>query len=88
MFSILATVAYLAALALPILLLRYFGAAHWSWHVLAILAALGLGMMPSPGSLKGPAVDLVFGFLFVFLVTWGIGGIVAFRTHGHRHRHA
>ena len=86
MFTMLAVVAYLAALAISLLLLKRFGAVHWSWHVLSILAALGLGLTPS--SLQGPAVDLAFGFVFILLMVWGIGGIVAFHPHGHTHRHA
>ena len=85
MFTLLAVVAYLAALAISILLLRHFGSAHWSWHVLAILAALALGMMPGPDGIQGPAVDLAFGFVFILLMTWGIGGIVAFRPRRHKH---
>ena len=84
MFTMLVVVGYLAALALAVLLLQHFGSAHWSWHVLAILAALGLGLMPIP--VQGQAVDLAFGFVFILLMTWGIGGIVVFRPH-HRHTH-
>lgn len=88
MFTMLAVVAYLAALTVSILLLRHFGSAHWSWHVLAILAALGLGMMPAPDTLQGPAVDMAFGTIFILLMSWGIGGIVVFRPHHHRQKHA
>lgn len=88
MFTMLAVVAYLAALSVSIFLLRLFGSAHWSWHVLAILAALGLGMMPAPDTLQGPAVDMTFGAIFILLMSWGIGGIVVFRPHHHRQKHA
>lgn len=88
MFTMLAVVAYLAALAVTVLLLRHFGSAHWSWHVLAILAALGLGMMPAPDSLQGPGVDMAFGAIFILLMSWGIGGMVVFRPHHHRQKHA
>lgn len=88
MFNIVAAAVYLAALVAAVLLLKHFGSAHWSWHVLVILAALALGLMPSPASLHGPLVDLAFGFVFILLMTWGIGGIVAFHPHGHRHKHA
>lgn len=87
MWTMVALIAYLAPLAIAILLLKHFGSAHWSWHVLAILAALGLGLMPAPDSLQGPGVDLTFGFVFILLMAWGIGGIVVFPHHGHR-RHA
>jgi len=87
MFSLIAAVAYLAALVLAVFLLQHFGSAHWSWHVLSIVAALALGLMPAPDSFKGPAVDLGFGVVFIGLMTWVIGGIVLFRPH-HRHKHA
>lgn len=88
MFNVIAIVAYLAALAIAVLLLQYFGSAHWSWHVLAIVAALALGLMPAPDLLRGPGVDLAFGFVFILLTSWGIGGIVVFRPHHSTHRHA
>ena len=89
MFSLIAIAAYLAALAIAVFLLQHFGSAHWSWHILSILAALGLGLMPSPDSLRGPAVDLAFGFVFILLMAWGIGGLAVFRPHRHEHhRHA
>jgi hypothetical protein len=87
MFTVLALMAYLAALGIALLLLQHFGSAHWSWHVLAIVAALGLGLMPAPDSLQGPGPDVAFGFVFLCLMTWGIGGIVVFRPHRHQ-KHA
>ena len=69
----------MAALAIALLLLKHFGSAHWSWHVLSIVAALGLGLMPAPEALQGPAVDVAFGFVFILLMAWGIGGLVVFR---------
>jgi hypothetical protein len=85
MFSVIAVFLYLGALALAVFLLQHFGSAHWSWHVLSIIAALGLGLIPAPDSLHGPGVDLAFGWVFVLLATWGIGGIVAFHPHHHKH---
>ena len=87
MFTMLAVVAYLAALTIALLLLKHFGSAHWWCHVVSILAALGLGLMPAPDALAGPAVDMAFGALFILLMAWGIGGLVVFRPH-HRHKHA
>ena len=87
MFSWIAVLAYLAALAIAVYLLQRFGSAHWSWHILSIVAALAMGLMPSPERLQGPVLDLAFGLVFIFLMAWGIGGLVAFRPH-HRHKHA
>lgn len=89
MFTMLAVVAYLTAFVIAVFLLYHFGSAHFSWHLLSIVAALALGMMPAPGPIRpGPGVDLVFGFAFIFLMTWGIGGLLVFRRHPHREKHA
>jgi hypothetical protein len=85
MFAMLAVLVYLVALCVPLGLLYRFGSQRWYWHALAIGAALVLGLIPTPVELKGIAVDLGFGFAFVFLMTWGIGGIVAYRPHQHKH---
>jgi hypothetical protein len=84
MFGMLAVLDYLAALAIPVFLIRHFGAAHWFWHLVSIGAALTLGLMPLP--IKGTGVDLAIGFVFIFLMTWGIGGLLP--LPGHRERHA
>lgn len=85
MFSMLAVLAYLAGLAIPVFLLVHFGASHWWWHTLSILAALALGLAPLPGTMHGPVMDLAFGFVFIFLMTWGIGGVVTIRPHREKH---
>lgn len=84
MFGMLAVLDYLIALTIPVYLLRHFGSAHWFWHLVSIGAALALGLTPMP--VQGPAVDLTFGFVFIFLMTWGIGGLIP--VHGHREKHA
>jgi hypothetical protein len=57
--------------------------------VLAALAALGLGFVPTPPEWKSEAFDLMFGFAFILLLVWGIGGLVVFRPHRpHREKHA
>jgi hypothetical protein len=48
MFGMLAVLDYLAALAIPVFLIRHFGAAHWFWHLVSIGAALTLGLTPLP----------------------------------------
>jgi hypothetical protein len=84
----LAVLVYLAALAIPALLLWRFHAAHWSLHLLALAAAIGLGFIPIPPEMQGPTYDLMFGFIFVSLLTWGAGGLIMYRTHGHHEKHA
>ena len=85
MFSMLAVLVYLVALGGPLWLLHRFGSQMWFWHALAIAAALVLGFIPTPVEFKGVATDLVFGFCFIFLMVWGIGGLVVHRPHVHKH---
>jgi len=85
MSSMWAVLVYAVAIGAPLLVLYIHGSAHWYWHALAILAALGLGLIPPPSQLQGVTVDLVCGFGFVFLMVWGIGGLVVFHPHHARH---
>ena len=85
MFSMLAILVYLAALCLPLWLLHRFGSQRWLWHVLAIACSLVLGLLPTPVAFQGVATDLTIGFGFLFLMVWGVGGLVVYRPHIHRH---
>jgi hypothetical protein len=86
MFAVFAILVYLVALTLPIGMLYQFRSCHWYWHGLAIAAALSLGFIPTPAEMHTPVFDLLFGFIFIVLMVWGVGGLVAF--HGHREKHA
>jgi hypothetical protein len=88
MSPIPAVLIYLAAMALPALLLYHFHALHWSLHLLALAAAIGLGFVPIPPELQRPGFDLLFGFVFVSLLIWGAGGLVLYSTQEHHHKHA
>ena len=85
MFGMLAILVYLVAMVVPLAILHRYGSASWFWHTLAICAALTLGLIPTPAPFNGLAADLIFGFCFVFLMIWGIGGLVVYRPHLHRH---
>jgi hypothetical protein len=85
MFSMLAILVYLVALGLPLWLLHRYGSQMWLWHAVAIAASLALGFIPTPVEFKGLATDLIFGFAFLFLMVWGVGGLVVYRPHLHRH---
>lgn len=89
MFTMLAILVYLAAIAAPLYLLYRFGSQAWYWHVLSIAAALAFGLVPTPPEWKSTALDLLFGFALTFLLLWGAGGLVVFRPHLHaREKHA
>ena len=50
-----------------------------------LFAALALGLIPEPIGLPTAALDLVFGFAFVSLTIWGIGGLLRIRPHHEKH---
>jgi len=85
MFSMLAILIYMAAMAIPAWLLYHFGSEAWYWHVLAIFGGLALGLVPMPPALSQPVYTLMVGFVFVFLMVWGIGGLFALRPHHQKH---
>ncbi len=85
MFGLLAVLVYLAAIGIPVFLLYRFHAQSWWWHVLALAAAIGLGFVPTPPAWKAASFDLVFGFAFILLLVWGVGGLVMLWPH-HRGR--
>lgn len=80
MLSSLAILIYLLAFAIPLFLLYRYHSVGWYWHVLALLAAVGMGFVQPPAGF-----DLVYGALFVSLVVWGLGGLVTFRWHREKH---
>jgi hypothetical protein len=85
MFSFVALLVYLVAMAVPACLLFYFGSGPWYWHAAAIAMGLAMGFIPIPQVLSQPASDLVIGFVFVFLLAWGIGGLFMVRPHRAKH---
>lgn len=82
---LLAVLVYVAAIAIPVGLLYHFRSQAWYWHLLAIVASLALGLVPIPASLQTPGFDLLFGFVFISLISWGVGGLVVFRPHHEKH---
>jgi hypothetical protein len=58
------------------------------FHLLALATAVGLGFIPIPPEMQRPGYDLAFGFIFVALLIWGVGGLVPHRTRPHREKHA
>ncbi len=95
MQTALVVVVYGSAVVLALYLLYSFHAKAWYWHGLSIAAAFAVGLFPV-GSLPipeawmaKPAISFVIGFLFIFLLIWGIGAPFFREGHGPRHiRHA
>ena len=85
MSGMLAVLVYLLAMGIPLYLLYHFHAQAWYWHSLAVAAAIGLGFIPIPTEMQNPAFDLVFGFVFIALLIWGVCGLLLFHTHHQKH---
>jgi hypothetical protein len=81
----MAVLIYLFAIGISVHLLRHFHSKAWFWHALAILVALGIGLIPTPPAWKTAGCDLVFGFVFVLLLVWGLGGLILWRPHREKH---
>ncbi len=87
MFTMLAVLVYVAAMAIPIYLLHHFHTRKWHWHVLAVIASIFLGMTPAPQQFQGPGFDLLLGFTFVALLFWGGGGLIVYHPGDRKHTH-
>ncbi|HEY2016674.1 MAG TPA: hypothetical protein VGH38_24390 [Bryobacteraceae bacterium] len=85
MFTLLAVLVYTAAIAIPVSLLYHYHSQAWYWHLLAIIASLVVGLTPIPPDLQSRGFDLLIGFLFLGMASWGIGGLIMFRPHHERH---
>jgi len=67
-----------SAAVLAILLLYFFRAKAWYWHVLSVVLAvvigkIPIGSMPIPQEWMDKPASFGIGFIFVFLTLWGIG---------------
>jgi hypothetical protein len=84
MFAIGFYVVAVTSLALPIFLLYRFRSQSWYWHVLAVIAALVIGLMPGTVLVQTETGSLLYGFWFLLLMIWGIGGLVSYRWRRHK----
>jgi hypothetical protein len=87
MSAMLAILVYLLAMGIPLYLLFRYHSQSWYWHLLSVAAAVGLGFLPLPSQLQRPEFDLVFGFLFIALLVWGVCGLLLFQTDSQKHHH-
>lgn len=77
---------YSGVLALSVWLLWRYSHVRWYWHLVSVVLAFGVGMMPMRESWNRPSIDLLVGSMFLLLLFWGAGEW-AFRLF-HVHRHA
>lgn len=88
MSAVIVLSVYAAALVVAVAILYFQPRISWVWHVLAVAAALALGMTPMPAGWAGPSADLMVGGVFTLLFVWGMGGIVMHVFHIRREKHA
>jgi Zn-dependent protease with chaperone function len=88
MFSLLAIVLDVFAVVIPIYLLYRFRPQAWYWHVLAVILALVIGLMPGTALLQTEGGSLLYGFSFIILMVWGVGGPIAMLFRRRREKHA
>jgi len=69
-----------AALALAFVYLFH---ARWYWHVLSVLAALAVGFSPPVPGWAGTSRDVIYGFVVLFLLVWGLAEPFLHRFHHH-----
>jgi hypothetical protein len=53
--------------------------------VLAVIVGLVVGLMPGTPLLQTEGGSLLYGFSFILLMVWGIGGLIPYRR---REKHA
>ncbi len=63
---------YGVAALLALFLLYQFRATHWYLHVLSLVIALVVGLIPIPPEWHVPVIELMFGAIFLFFFAWGI----------------
>ena len=78
---------YGAAAAFAIILLYRFETRAWYLHMLSLALAFVIGYVPTPQALDNPTATVLTGFVIIFLLFWGLGGLLLAMAP-HRHKHA
>lgn len=76
---------YLLSFLIAVALLFTIHSRPWYLHVLAIGAALALGFWQRPPEWNSTQFDMAFGAVIIFLLSWGIGGLLTLRFHHAKH---
>jgi hypothetical protein len=87
MSPVLVALCYGSAIAASLFLLWYFGAKHWYWHALSVIASLVIGLTPMNEFWHTPYMTLVVGWVFLFLFCWGLVAPVFALSHQPPHPH-
>jgi hypothetical protein len=87
MSPLIVVLCYGSAVAFALILLWYSGHKPWYVHLLSIAAAIGIGSVPLSGYLSTPGGTLRVGWVFLFLLFWGLGGatLALWRAESHWH---
>jgi hypothetical protein len=67
---------YCGAVGLAIGLLYAFESLKWYCHALSLALAFAIGFGWIPTAINSPVSELITGLLIVFLLFWGLGGLV------------
>jgi hypothetical protein len=79
MFMVAAASLYVLTIALSIwVVIRYHTA--WYWHILSVAVAAAVGFAPRTSLLDSKFGSLLYGFVFFLTATWGIVGLIPFRS--------
>lgn len=70
--SIWALLCFGAAACVALLLLFVFRAKSWYWHILSVVLALVVGLIPIPARLNTKEGSMIIGSAFTFLLLWGV----------------
>ena len=76
---------YGSAAVVALVLLHLFRGVRWYWHILALLVAFAVGLVPLPESWQSPYRDVIVGAVFLLLFVWGVGFPLFRKHHGALH---
>ena len=77
---------YGGAAALAIILLYSFESRAWYWHASSLALAFVIGSVPTPTGFDNPVTVVITGFVIIFLLFWGLGGLLLLMApHSHKH---
>jgi hypothetical protein len=72
---------YGVAIALSLYLVWHFGVRHWYLHLLSLVLAIAIGVVPLSPRFNDPGGTVLIGSVFLFLFFWGVSApvVVAMR---------